>query len=400
VSILPLYDLRWAIREFTLLSVVTLKVVAGLVVWITALALLVIHRMNRALPGPGWWSGGLLCSALAMQLTAWHDSPLAPIDIFVFNTGLYASLCLRIAGFQRFIGRPVAILGPSLLSAAAVALAVFWFTGAALPQRALVYALVTAVLSGRIVGLLMGGARRPSAPYRVVAGIYGLNGLVPLVIAWRIWQRSPLPLNALADMPEIAAFYLWGIVFSLSGCLGKVIMVFERLQEELANQASHDSLTGLLNRRAFEALAGKMVIRQRRRAGSLGLMIMDLDHFKLVNDNFGHAAGDSALTEFGRLARQVLRESDLFARYGGEEFVALLHDCDRDGAEATAERLRRRLAETTLETPAGPVALTVSIGLAFSEDANVDLSDLLRRADAALYQAKDAGRNCLAWAAA
>jgi diguanylate cyclase (GGDEF)-like protein len=381
------------------LSVVTLKVVAGLVVWITALALLLIHRLNRSLPGPGWWSSGLLCNALAMQVTAWHDSPLAPFDIFVLNTGLYASLCLRLAGFQRFIGRPVAIIGPLLLSAVGVALAVFWFTGTAVPQRALVYAAVTAVLSGRIVGLLMGGAKRPLLSRRVVAGIYGLNALVPLCIAWRIWQR-PQPLEALVNSPEIAAFYLWGIVFSLSGCLGKVIMVFEHLQEELANQASHDSLTGLLNRRAFEAQAGKMVIRQRRRAGSLGLMIMDLDHFKLVNDNFGHAAGDSALAEFGRLARQVLRESDLFARFGGEEFVALLHDCDREGAEATAERLRRRLAETTLETPAGPVGLTVSIGLAYSEDANVDLADLLRRADGALYQAKDAGRNCLAWAAA
>jgi diguanylate cyclase (GGDEF)-like protein len=170
----------------------------------------------------------------------------------------------------------------------------------------------------------------------------------------------------------------------------------KRLEATLNTMALHDALTGLLNRRAFmEALEGEMARFQRHRRPST-LLMLDLDHFKLVNDRHGHAVGDLVLAQVCATVRERLRRTDRIGRLGGEEFAVLLPDTEQEGALVLAETLRRAVAALEVLTPSGPLAVTVSIGLATFKPGEHDAVPLLSRADQALYQAKAQGRNRVA----
>ena len=168
--------------------------------------------------------------------------------------------------------------------------------------------------------------------------------------------------------------------------------------QQLANT---DAMTGLLNRRAFLDLAAQQVAFSRRYGGGLGAVVADIDHFKSVNDTYGHAAGDAAIKAVADLLKQSARESDLVARFGGEEFVVLLMASDLDATAAYAERVRAALAAATLTLPDGqPLRLTISLGCSGLLPQDKDVQDTIDRADGALYAAKTAGRNRVMLAAA
>jgi diguanylate cyclase (GGDEF)-like protein len=164
------------------------------------------------------------------------------------------------------------------------------------------------------------------------------------------------------------------------------------LNGELARLANTDNLTGLANRRYLDEELSRLCARSRRHGGPLSLLLIDGDHFKRVNDEHGHQVGDEALVALAARLTERLRAEDVVGRWGGEEFMVLLPDVERRGAETVAEALRTHVADRPLETRAGPVPLTISIGWAFKGPDDTS-EDLLRRADAALYEAKLAGRN-------
>ena len=164
----------------------------------------------------------------------------------------------------------------------------------------------------------------------------------------------------------------------------------------LEQLAQTDALTQLLNRRALTARIATEMVRAQRYEATLALLMIDLDHFKQVNDRYGHLVGDEVLRDLGAILREAVRTIDVAARYGGEEFVVLLPETDDAGAEAFAERLRVRVAEHRFARQARPepLRLTASIGLTVYPAARVDsVEDLLARADAALYRAKADGRD-------
>lgn len=161
---------------------------------------------------------------------------------------------------------------------------------------------------------------------------------------------------------------------------------------ELARQAGSDALTGLANRRTLETLGRYELGFAHERGGELAVLALDIDHFKRLNDDLGHAAGDAALVHVARSIVRLLRGRDLTARVGGEEFVVLLPSTDRAGAVTVAERIRETLAAGPFPTPAGAAALTVSLGVACVRPGDT-LDALLRRADEGLYAAKRAGRD-------
>ncbi len=167
----------------------------------------------------------------------------------------------------------------------------------------------------------------------------------------------------------------------------------QELSRQLRLLASTDSLTGVHNRRQFLSLLEQELARHRRYGASAALMMLDLDHFKLVNDHYGHAAGDSVLKAFTRCAQEMLRRSDHLGRLGGEEFAILLPDTDADGARELAERLRQAVASTLAETEAGNIRYSVSIGITLFRHDDPGADAILARADHALYQAKHKGRN-------
>jgi diguanylate cyclase (GGDEF)-like protein len=166
-----------------------------------------------------------------------------------------------------------------------------------------------------------------------------------------------------------------------------------RLLGEVQQLAITDSLTGLHNRRHFFEQAEREFQRAYRYRRPLCAIMLDIDRFKQVNDTHGHAVGDQVLRAVSARCRESLRDIDLLGRYGGEEFVGLLPEIDVDGAHNAAERLRQRVAERPIDTNRGPVAATISLGVACLENCS-DLATLINRADEAMYTAKKAGRNC------
>jgi len=177
----------------------------------------------------------------------------------------------------------------------------------------------------------------------------------------------------------------------------------DKLKENIQlsfEMAITDQLTGLYNRRYMQTHLDGLFNRAQRESKSLSLLMMDMDHFKQVNDTHGHAVGDEVLMEFARRLQRNVRGLDLACRFGGEEFVVVMPETDPDFARIVAERLREDVAGQPFDTEAGPLDITISIGIASSDEETKSGDDLLKKADEALYRAKDEGRNRVeAWAA-
>jgi diguanylate cyclase (GGDEF)-like protein len=172
----------------------------------------------------------------------------------------------------------------------------------------------------------------------------------------------------------------------------EVVLSLWQTNQQITYQATHDDLTRLLNRRAFWLLARHQAYLSQRQGLPLGIMMLDVDDFRAVNEAHGHLAGDRALRVVALVLEQRLRKSDVVARYGGEEFVVLCSGCSPDGLLRVAEDLRQGIAALDVDG----VRVTVSIGLSYGAivaDADRDLEALIAAADEALYQAKHAGKN-------
>ncbi|MFV3131066.1 diguanylate cyclase [Niveispirillum sp. KHB5.9] len=175
-------------------------------------------------------------------------------------------------------------------------------------------------------------------------------------------------------------------------------IVMDEMELRLANHhlavlAQTDPLTGALNRRTFFSLTEREIGRRSRTGCDLAVLLMDIDHFKKINDTHGHAAGDKVLTGFTHRISQVIRVQDVFARLGGEEFALVLPDSTLAQAVETGERLRRIVEHTPIPTENGPIKVTVSMGGAVVHPGEVSIDPALARADEALYRAKHEGRN-------
>lgn len=214
-----------------------------------------------------------------------------------------------------------------------------------------------------------------------------VTGLSQLTPQWPWpWLHSPL---------ETRQFVLIFVSVTLSILASFVLgyVVVMRLVARLEHLSLHDGLTGLLNRRAIEVLLAREAQRLERFNQPFSIMLIDIDHFKRVNDRLGHAAGDQVLIEVARRMEEEAREVDRVARYGGEEFCVLLPHTEHEGALQAAERLRVSVCERPIRWGNATVPVTISMGLVCANDPQESLQSLLRRADDALYQAKEGGRN-------
>jgi diguanylate cyclase (GGDEF)-like protein len=209
--------------------------------------------------------------------------------------------------------------------------------------------------------------------------------------------------NLIGHFLKIVAFYLIYKAITEMGLERPHQLLFRNLKqsetalrnalEEVERLAITDSLTGLYNHRHLFELAGREFQRARRYQLPLSVMMVDIDEFKQVNDTHGHAIGDQVLQGVAECCRKELREVDVIARYGGDEFVALLPETGLSAACQVAERLRKNIAERTLDTKAGRITVTVSLGIAVLDDEHLTAESLIDRADQALYVAKKNGRN-------
>jgi len=219
-----------------------------------------------------------------------------------------------------------------------------------------------------------------------------VNQLFPLLYPF----FSLLLIAQIAGKRRALSSYIGSIIFAAVGV--RVLIIQSRLiraQEMLQFEATHDVLTGLSNRRAILECLEKELERQKRNGDSVGVIMADADHFKKINDSYGHAVGDQVLREVARRMLSCLRIYDSVGRYGGEEFLIVVPNCDGRKTFASAERLRESVAQEPVTTNAGSIPVTVSMGLIATTGCadGLDCSILLRMVDEALYSAKAKGRN-------
>lgn len=221
-------------------------------------------------------------------------------------------------------------------------------------------------------------------------------------VGWA-WRGGILAMASEADRAAAIAYansVLVAFAFVSTGALVLlyVLLVNFRLAEQLRAKAVRDPLTGALNRRGFEESTGRLASLSAELGQSVAVLMLDVDHFKQVNDQHGHHAGDLVLKALSHLVHRAKRETDVFARLGGEEFCLVLPGTDVPGARVFADRLRRSFETLEIDTGRSFLGCTMSVGVAYASASalrlgRVDVLDLLRQADEALYEAKRAGRN-------
>ncbi|WP_169737805.1 GGDEF domain-containing protein [Curvibacter gracilis] len=243
------------------------------------------------------------------------------------------------------------------------------------------------------------------ATHTRVLALHGRGLPSRVMLAAMGWQTLVLLARALStywiDTPATQRFdggsVVQGIYIGTYSCsillvlLGAQLMVNERVRDQFEQLATHDALTGMLNRRAIMALIELEHHRWKRHARPYAVMVVDVDHFKRVNDSYGHQAGDRALSQIAATLQASIRKADFIGRYGGEEFIVLLQASDPEATTLLARRLCQ--AVETRSSDAQTPRCTVSIGVAVVQQGDETIEPVIGRADQALYEAKAAGRN-------
>ncbi len=375
------------------MSVIDPRTVLLLTGLMSGLMSLVLYALKRNYPasikGLGEWSAALLLLFMGGLLVAGRGKLPNLVSISVSSFLLWCGLYLAYVGTQRFFGvRPR--IGPWMTLITGFALVQVWFTliEPSYHMRLVLTTVVTAGLSGVHAWRV---ARQGSLTFARGLAVGVLVFLLAAQVMRLVTSFSmPFPTNAaFLDTSPFQLIYVTSFAFSiLLFSISTVLMATDRLRIELQHLANHDSLTNALTRRRLDDACRSELERCRRHGRSMALLIMDLDHFKVVNDTFGHQAGDQTLINFVARVNALLRGPDQLGRFGGEEFVALLPDTTLDEALLVAERIRDACALAD-QAP----ACTVSIGVTTNRKDNDTVDTLLARADAALYRAKAGGRN-------
>ncbi len=323
------------------------------------------------------------------QLIGWARPILAfPLVVGLEGIGWILAMSLEMAaycvffGFQRW-GRvllPITVLSTGIVVAAAT-------HGASHIQLSALVGAVVALFAAAMAWALL---RRRKSP--LLQRIIGINDALfaAAVTIWvaSAWLGKEPPDHSGAEQMA----YLTGYLLMIVNGFGFMLLCKQKDDARMIKLASTDCLTGLHNRHAFLQRADAARLVAQRQGQNLALLMIDIDHFKQINDRWGHATGDDALVVFARTARTVLREQASIGRLGGEEFAMLLPDADLDAALQAAERLRLAIREATIITSGPAYRMTVSVGVVVL-DPHEDLGGAMARADHALYAAKHGGRD-------
>ncbi|WP_431858036.1 GGDEF domain-containing protein [Azospirillum sp.] len=377
-----------------ILDIRTLLVVSLLLSAMMGMALFLTWRVNRGITALRQWAFAYLLLAAGLVMTALRGPAPSTLELVASNALVGATPAVIWLGIRSFLGLPAprralaAAYGAMLLGI--LAFSTLHPDMAARVVVGSLYSVGLAVVSA--LDLLRAARGAPRTITGVTGGVFAAHAAFYMV-------RAALTLQTGAQPPllEPTAIQTWTFLeapmVALAVGIGFLIMTTERLQADLRHLATYDTLTGTLGRRAFLDMADGIFARLRRGGPRFSLLLLDIDHFKHINDSFGHQAGDQMLRAFAAFARDALRQGDLFARYGGEEFCVLLPDTGRDDARAVAERLRSGLRDLTVEHGGHRIATTVSIGVTESSPATESFDAMVAEADAALYRAKAKGRD-------
>lgn len=385
-------------NEFLMLDVRTLAFtsgVSGLLMAATMAGLYVAGMRSRALIdwsmaglafGAGYFTGHVL-QTVAISLPMWVGGALA-------NSLIALAHGMVLVGVQRYLG-----LQPrtGLVIVVFVAMFASVFVVPELRETLrmrIIFHSGLYVLFDAWAGILLWRALRPGMRrfHRAVA-------VVLLVFAAFLSVRllhaviSPALTTSFVQDPMQMSSFLTAMIFGFCLTMALAVMMFREKQVELMDLAEKDPLTGLNNRLSLDHVAERHMLRAAEKGTALSVMLLDIDHFKPLNDEYGHQAGDRALCEIARRIDQVIRDTDVAFRFGGEEFLVLLPGARQAQAEFVAERLREAIDARPFVTDGESIHLTASFGVVACRIGQEPWEDCVRRADQALYRAKDRGRN-------
>jgi diguanylate cyclase (GGDEF)-like protein len=370
----------------------TLFMVTVYVEAILGLLLLFAWAQNMAVRAAAWWGGAHILRAGSIALYGVHASAPDLLTINLADAILLTSFAVTWVGVRVFDGRSPHLVG--LFAGAAV-----WFVASRVPAVADSVEWRCLISSGIITAYtwLAGwefwrGRADPLVSRLPAAFMLLAHGALFLL-------RTPLATVLPWTSADTAFASVWLTVLSFEALLFTIAVAFimlavakERTEQGHKTAAFADQLTGIANRRGFLVESDELT-KQQDAPQAAAVLLMDLDHFKSINDRFGHAIGDRVLQVFAQTASANIRPADLIGRLGGEEFAVLLCNAGRERALVTAERIRSSFAEVAIEVDGRPVAATVSIGMVMGEGKAIDVPGLLVLADQALYRAKERGRN-------
>jgi diguanylate cyclase (GGDEF)-like protein len=366
----------------------TLYLVAAMVAAMLGAMLLFFGRQED-IPALQWWGTAYLLGAASVALWTLSVATLGPPLLLALNAVGFIACGMVWNASRVFHGRKPNL--PGLVLGAIVWVgAVTTLPPDAHALRLTIGAGIVAIYAALTATELWYERRRTMQsrwPAIVVPVLHGFVLMLPILLGDLLHQHG-----------DLFASSIWVTVFSIELVLyvvGTVFVIFMMVSERTVtahkNAASVDPLTGMFNRRGFAEATSRLIEREATAGRPVTVMIFDIDHFKSINDRFGHPAGDEILKLFATVVVNSLRISDLSGRVGGEEFAALL-PCSLEEAVVVAERVREAFEGSGIVDDTGPVATTVSIGVA-GGPAGTELEVLLAAADTALYQAKRNGRN-------
>ena len=349
---------------------------------------IVLYLLKRSYPpsirGVELWAASLAMSFIAGVLFATTGKLPTPLSTTLPSLMTFFGPYIGMVGTQRFFGTRQRHL-PWVVVIVAAAGTSIWFTYAQ-PNYGARLQLSTAVVTSVFLfhARLIWQKSGTTLAGRIALGVLLCAGAVQLMrfATARLYPAGENALDTSAQNVTYLAAFAFAIVLI---AISQVLMATERLRVELERAATHDSLTDAYTRRYMKEALQRELSRSLRHKRQMALLLIDIDHFKKVNDSLGHQEGDRVLTEFVANIKSLLRSADLLGRFGGEEFVVLLPETTLAVANTVAERIR-----SAMSSWGGP---TVSIGVTSSQATGDSVDALLARADAAMYRAKSKGRN-------
>ncbi len=375
------------------LDIPTLVIVSIFVMAILGLLLLLAWVQDRSIQALAWWGAAYLIAGLSIAMLSGQIPINQAVSNDIASALLFAACGLSWSGARLFDDkeiRPFAMFAGALI----------WLLACLIPEfststmgRMIVSSVIVSNYTLITAFELWGGRGEKLVTRWPAVIVLTLHGLIfPAQIPLTMWQPASRELAWLSTS-WIAILALETLLYVIASAFIVLAMAKERNEKIHKTAATIDPLTGIANRRAVVANGNKLIRTVARPGRPVAALMFDLDHFKKINDRFGHAVGDSALIVFARTATANLRSTDLVGRLGGEEFAAILPNMNADEALAAADRLRRAYVEAAKEIDGQPVMGTLSAGVAVTTDSTLSVEALLARADEALYSAKESGRN-------
>jgi diguanylate cyclase (GGDEF)-like protein len=371
-----------------LLDTSTLYLVATMVAAMLGAMLLFFGRQEN-IPALQWWGTAYLLGAASVALWTLAADTLGPLLSLALNAVGFIACGMVWNASRVFHGRKPNLPGLVFGAIAWIAAAKLLPADAAALRLTIGAGIVAAYAALTATELWTERRRTMQSRWPAIAVpvLHGFVLMLPIVLGSLLHPRGETFSNSI----WVTVFAIELVLYAVGTVFVIFMLVSERTVTAHKNAASMDPLTGMFNRRGFAEATSRVIEREANGGRPVTVMIFDIDHFKSINDRFGHPAGDEILKLFAAVVVNSLRISDLSGRIGGEEFAALL-PCSLEEAVIVAERVREAFEGSGIVDDTGAVATTVSIGVA-GGPAGTELEVLLAAADTALYQAKRSGRN-------